>query len=173
MMKSSTTTATMLLLLVSLLQTNLSYAFSISPNYPPGRDRRQGTSSSPTSSSLLASTIDSRLFYRDNGDFDNESLPITSSLSSTSLRSVATARSISAPSAAAAAAAAAGLSPLEVPTRSSASSDDSMLQDSVADQVEMTLGRLAMVAAVMFLGTELFTGQSLPEQILRLLSQHH
>ena len=170
MMKSSTTTATMLLLLVSLLQTNLSYAFSISPNYPPGRDRRQGTSSSPTSSSLLASTIDSRLFYRDNGDFDNESLLITSSLSSTSLRSVATATSISAP---AAAAAAAGLSPLEVPTRPSASSDDSMLQDSVADQVEMTLGRLAMVAAVMFLGTELFTGQSLPEQILKLLSQHH
>lgn len=157
MMKSST----MFLLLVSFQALSPSCSFFISPV-------SQARSSSPSTSLLLASTIDSRLFYRDNGDFDNENLAVTSSFQSSSntvASAVVAARALSsAPST--------GLSPLEVPARS----DGNMLQESsssVADRIEMTLGRVAMVAAVIFLGTELITGQSLPEQIITFFSQQH
>jgi hypothetical protein len=162
MMKSSTA----ILLLVSLLRTAPSSAFSVSPN-SVGRQ----ASSSSKSSLLFASTIDSRLFYRDNGDFDNNDiLPAVSP--SSSLQSVAVSTRALTDATTPLSGTNHGLSPLEVPARSS-SSDDYMLQDSsvvLADQIEITLGRLAMVAGLIFLGTELITGQSLPQQIVNTLS---
>lgn len=52
--------------------------------------------------------------------------------------------------------------------RHSPSSDDTMKEKMLWD-MEMTLGRVAMVAAVFLIFGELFTGQSMAEQVARFL----
>lgn len=177
-------TITFLLLLLLLSSQNVQ-AYSHSPQpfvkraiSDLGRRHDYFSSSlnpSSSSASLSSATMDTRRFYRDGNEQDFPFLRVASSSAAVVTPSLPSSpleqHELTTPllQHQEDAASSATINPLELPARRHRINVRRELEDG-AEKVEMALGRLAMVTAMVLFAVEITTGQSLPDQITAFTS---